>query len=172
MGATESFMRFLKGISSPCPDDDLNAKLAELGADWSHVLSFLASMYALRSRSTYRRCIVECVHNLWRREPTFRDLLEEHVGRNSLGQGESAGVCLPWLVDDEWAAVYQGEAAADVSALNQMEAASAATVQELAPLHASQGAFLGRAEKCFRCGEAQGYVFCRKGFGWRQRTHD
>mmetsp|Transcript_5586 Transcript_5586/g.9098 ORF Transcript_5586/g.9098 Transcript_5586/m.9098 type:complete len:145 (-) Transcript_5586:428-862(-) len=30
----------------------------------------------------------------------------------------------------------------------------------------------GCAEKLFRCGQKKGYLFSRKGFGWRERTQD
>lgn len=169
--ATEAFMALCKGVTGLHPEDDLATKIANLDADWPDLLSFLASMYRLQARSSYRGAIVQCVHNIWRREPKFRELLEQHA-RHSPYQLSEVCVILPWLNDDEWKAVYGAEAAADASASSQMEAASVARVQQFAPPRAANGTFFGRAQKCFRCGEVQGYVCRRKGFGWRQRTHD
>lgn len=164
-------MTFLKGVQHSRPDDDLEAMIAELNADWLNVLSFLTSMYGLQSRSTYRRAIIECVHGLWKREQGFREVLERHV-RQSLDQDNGGPLDLPWIHDDEWRNVY----AAEASALSHMEVASTELVRELAPPPISTGKMfhpsLGVATKCFRCGKRLGYCFSRKGFGWREGSHD
>lgn len=163
--ATDGFASFLKGVRSACPGDDLTAAIGGYNADWSNILSFLASMYALPARSSHRKPIIECVHRLWKIDQNFQDLLERQV-QDAIKTRDP--VCLPWLQDDEWRDVHD----AGIEALAQMEVASTALVQELAPTPFDSGRFLGPAQKCFRCGRRLGYIFERKGFGWRQSSHD
>lgn len=168
--ATEAFRTFSKGVCGLHPDADLAGEIRHLDADWSQLLAFLASMYRLQSRSSQRRAIAQCIHNIWKRDPEFRDLLES-LTRHSVEEGNEFQFMLPWLTDD-WRIVYEVDAAANAFEVSQTEAASAALVQEFAPSLSGHLKFFGRAEKCFRCGELQGYIFNRQGFGWRQRTHD
>jgi len=124
-------------------------------------------MYRLKARSTYRRAVVECLHMLWKLDVCFREVLETHV-RSALEQADTDSLCMPWLDDDEWKQVYNAE----VVAATECEVASTALVQGFVPSPYGHGGLLGCAEKCFRCGKRLGYAFNRKGFGWRQETHD
>jgi hypothetical protein len=105
---------------------------------------------------------------LWKREAAIREFLELHAR-----QLQVEGSNLPWLCDGEWRAVFEAEDAAHASAETSMEASSVDLIQQYAPLCRPMRIFFGgRAQKCFRCGKFQGFLFDRKGLGWRERTHD
>lgn len=167
--ATDGFTAFLKGIQHVAlyPDSYLAGEFAGLNGDWLNVLRFLASMYGLKARSSYRRAVVECVHLLWKLDAGFRELLERHV-RQASEEASTDLIWLPWLDDDEWKKVYNAEAVA----ATEMQMASTTLVRHIAPNPLAGGGFFGCAVKCFRCGKRLGYACQRKGFGWRQRTHD
>lgn len=170
--ATEAFSTFNRAIAHLLPGDDLVSALSSVSAEWSQVLAFLSSMYRFPARASFKRSINDCVHNMWRLDIEFRDLFEREAR-----QIEEAGAShdnMPWLGDDEWRIVFKAEVAADNSARREAEASSAALVREFAPLVDGRWSdvIFGRAEKCFRCGKEKGFIFSRKGAGWRQRTHD
>jgi hypothetical protein len=172
--ATEGFTSLKRGMSQVQPEDDLSIIFSSVSADWSQLLTFLASMYRLPARASYRCAIVECIYSMWKRDIEFRELLDA-LARQSLAEKSSVHDNMPWLGDEEWKAVFEAEAAADASTQRQMAQSSAELIREFAPQvfeFTSGVVFGGRAKKCFRCGQLQGYLFHRRGFGWRQRTHD
>lgn len=187
--ATEAFTTFSRAISHLQPEDDLSSALWCVSAERSQMLAFLSSMYRFRARTSYRRPIVECIYNMWKRDAEFRELLELQA-RQSLepGQSRASGATsstdapqlavhdnLPWLGGAEWRTIFEIEVAADASTHRQLAESSQELVRQFAPLSkgiVSDVIFLGRAQKCFRCGQLKGYLLHRKGFGWRERTHD
>lgn len=128
------FTMFHEGVKLSGPDDDLAAVIGSLGADWSNILSYLASMCELQACSTYLHAVIECVHRLWKIELGFRDVLEECM-RQALAGADPLG--LPWLCDDEWRNAYSAEA----RALLRIEAASTTLVRNFAPQPFACGGF-------------------------------
>jgi|Transcript_68073 hypothetical protein len=171
--ATNAFSTFSRAVSHLRPEDNLASALSAVSAEWSQVLAFLSSMYRFKARASFRRLIVDCLYNMWRIDVEFREILEREA-RHSPEKRRESQDSMPWLGDDEWRAVFQAELVADISARREIEASSASLIREIAPLFDGRWAdmILGPAEKCFRCGQKQGFLFSRKGFGWRQRTHD